>query len=161
MASLQSPWRAVLSVHLAARMVQRCCQGHADGLLFVPEHRTQPPLSSSLSSAHGLPAELIHHKQHTQKGVTNLSEPVVVVEWSYYSFRIIIVRSADLSDFSLIFVGEMCVFVSRPMKTCHFSSEKTITTQNWLLIFLCEKTHSETKSWKSSRILMEKLQQQR
>ena len=46
---------------------------------------------------------------------------VVVVEWLYYSKRIIIVRSADLSDFfSLIFVCKMCVFVSRPMKIVTF-----------------------------------------
>ena len=39
----------------------------------------------------------------------------------YYSKRIIIVRWADLSDFfSLIFVGIMCVFVSRPMKIVTF-----------------------------------------
>ena len=31
-------------------------------------------------------------------------------DWLYYSKRIIVVRSADLSEFfSLIFVGEMCV----------------------------------------------------
>ena len=42
---------------------------------------------------------------------------VVVVEWLYYSERIIIDERADLSElFSLIFVGKMCVFVSRPMK---------------------------------------------
>ena len=36
---------------------------------------------------------------------------VVVVEWLYYSKRIIIVRWADLSDFvSSIFVGK-CVFL--------------------------------------------------
>ena len=47
---------------------------------------------------------------------------VVVVEWLYYSKRIIIVRWADLSEFffSLIFVGKMCVFVSRPMKIVTF-----------------------------------------
>ena len=39
----------------------------------------------------------------------------------FYSKRIIILRSADLSDFvSLIFVGKMCVFVSRPMKFVTF-----------------------------------------
>ena len=39
----------------------------------------------------------------------------------FYSKRIIIVRSADLSDFfSLIFVGKMCVFVSRPMNIVTF-----------------------------------------
>ena len=46
---------------------------------------------------------------------------VVVVEWSYYSERIIIVRWADLSDFfSSIFVGKMCIFVSRTMKIVTF-----------------------------------------
>ena len=47
----------------------------------MPEHRTQPPLSSSLSRAHGLPVELIHHKQRAQKkgSPTCLSLVVVVV----------------------------------------------------------------------------------
>ena len=46
---------------------------------------------------------------------------VVAVEWLYYSERIIIVRWADLSDFfSFIFVGKMCVVVSRPMKIATF-----------------------------------------
>ena len=64
--------------------------------------------------------------------VTHLFEPgcggccvllcvVVFLEWLYYSKRIIIVRWADLSDFfSLIFVGKMCIFVSRPMKIVTF-----------------------------------------
>ena len=40
---------------------------------------------------------------------------------NYYK-RIIVVRRADLSEFcfSLIFVGKMCVFVSRPMKIVTF-----------------------------------------
>ena len=43
------------------------------------------------------------------------------VEWFLYSKGIIIVRWADLSDFfSFIFVGKMCVFVSRPMKIVIF-----------------------------------------
>ena len=46
--------------------------------------------------------------------------------------------------FSLIFVGKMCVFVSRPMKLSLFFG-KTITPQNGLLIFLWKETHSETK----------------
>ena len=49
----------------------------------------------------------------------------VVVGWLYYSKRIIIVRGADLSEFfSLIFVGKMCVFVSRPMKIVTFLKKK-------------------------------------
>ena len=82
---------------------------------------------------------------------------VVVVEWLYYSKRIIVVRWADLSDFfSLIFVNKMCVVVSRPMKIVTFL-RKNDYSQNGLLIFLGKETHSETKSWKSSRILMKKV----
>ena len=57
---------------------------------------------------------------------------------------------------SSIFVGKMCIFVSRPMKSVTFL-RKTVTTQNGLLIFLWKETHSETKSWKSSRILTKKV----
>ena len=49
---------------------------------------------------------------------------VVVVEWLYYSKRIIIVRWADLSIFSSIFVEKMCIFVSRPMKIVTFLRKK-------------------------------------
>ena len=46
----------------------------------------------------------------------------------YYSERIIIVRWADLSDFfSFIFVGKMCVFVSRPMKSVTFLRKNDYT----------------------------------
>ena len=41
--SLQCPWGALLCVHFV-RVVHHRCQGHADRLLFVLEHRTQPPL---------------------------------------------------------------------------------------------------------------------
>ena len=45
----------------------------------------------------------------------------------YHSQRIIIVRSADLSDFvSLIFVGKMCVFVSHPMKIVTFFGKRLL-----------------------------------
>ena len=44
----------------------------------------------------------------------------VCVWWLYYPQRTIIVRWADFSDFSLIFVGKMCVFVSRPIKIATF-----------------------------------------
>ena len=50
----------------------------------------------------------------------------VVVEWLYYSKRIIIVRLADLSDFSSIFVGKMCSFCFTSNENCHFSSEKRL-----------------------------------
>ena len=69
----------------------------------------------------------------------------VVVEWLYYSKRIIIVRWADLSDFfSSIFVGKMCIFVSSPMK---------IATFLWKNGY----HQTETKSWKSSMILTKKV----
>ena len=57
--------------------------------------------------------------------------------------------------FSLIFVGKMCVFVSRSMKIATFL-RKNGDFQNGLLIFFWKKTHSETKSWKSSRISTKK-----
>ena len=52
---------------------------------------------------------------------------VVVVEWLYYSKRIIFVRWADLSDFFVDFRRKMCVFVSRRMKIVTFLRKKTIT----------------------------------
>ena len=46
---------------------------------------------------------------------------LVVVEWLHYSKRIIISKRADFSEyFSLIFVGKMCVFISRPMNIVTF-----------------------------------------
>ena len=50
----------------------------------------------------------------------------------------------------------MCIFVSRPMKIVTFL-RKNDYSQNGLLIFLGKETHSETKSWKSSRILTNKV----
>ena len=81
---------------------------------------------------------------------------VVVVEWLYYSKRRIIVRWADLSDFFVDFRRKMCIFVSRPMNIVTFVW-KTVRPQNGLLIFLGKETHSETTSWKSSRILSKKV----
>ena len=49
----------------------------------------------------------------------------------------------------------MC-FCFTSNENCHFSSEKTVTSQNGLLIFHGKETHSETKSWKSLRILTKK-----
>ena len=79
---------------------------------------------------------------------------VVVVEWLYYSKRITLARRADLCEFFVRrFSSENVYFCFTSNENCHFSSEKTITPQNGLLIFLGKETHSETKSWKSSRIL--------
>ena len=72
--------------------------------------------------------------------------------WLYYSERIIIDERADLIDFSLIFVGKMCVFVSRPMKNVTFL-RKNADPPKRVIHFPGKETHSETKSWKSSRIL--------
>ena len=63
-----------------------------------------------------------------------------------------IVREADLSDFfPLILVGQKFVFVLRPMNIVTFLRKNDYSQR--LLIFLWKETHSETKSWKSSRIL--------
>ena len=96
---------------------------------------------------------------------------VVVVEWLYYSKRINIVRWADLSEFfSFIFVGKMCVFVSRPMKIVTFlrkndyPSKRVVdfprerdTFRNKIMEILedfDEKSYNNNgKPWKSSRIL--------
>ena len=61
-------------------VVESSCQGHADGLLLMPKHRAQPPLTTSPSSSRELPAELIHcwPRKNTEDNA-NLSEPVVVV----------------------------------------------------------------------------------
>ena len=49
------------------------------------------------------------------------SRHMVVVEWLYYSKRKIVDIKADLIDFvSLIFVGQMCVFVSRHLTIATF-----------------------------------------
>ena len=88
-----------------------------------------------------------------------------------YSKRIIIVRGADLSEFlSLIFVGKMCVFVSRPMKIASFL-RKNGETPKRVVDFPMERDtfrnkireivwdfneqsyNNNGKPWKSSRIL--------
>ena len=98
-------------------------------------------------------------------------KPRVVVEWLYYSKRIIIVRWADLSDFfSFIFVGKMCVFVFRPMKIVTFLRKNDYTPKR-VVDFPRERDTFRNKSmeivedfdkksynnngklWKSSRIL--------
>ena len=94
-----------------------------------------------------------------------------IVEWLYYSKRIIIVRWADLSVFfSFIFVGKMCVFVSRPMKIVtilrknDYSPKRVVdiplerdTFRNKIMEIVedfDEKSYNNNgKPWKSSRIL--------
>ena len=74
-----------------------------------------------------------------------------------YTKRNTIVGGADLSEFvSLIFVGKMCVCVSRPMKIVTFP-RKTVTPKMGLLMFFWTNTHSENKSWKSLRISLKKV----
>ena len=53
-------------------LVECSCQSHADGLLFVPEHRTQPPLTTSPcdSTSCGSLARLTHEKATRTKSVT-------------------------------------------------------------------------------------------
>ena len=82
----------------------------------------------------------------------------VVVEWLYYSKRIIVVRWADLSEFFFrSFSSEKCVFLFHVQRKLSLFFRKTVTPQNGLLIFLGKETHSETKSWKSSRNLTKKV----
>ena len=88
----------------------------------------------------------------------------------YYSKRIIIFRWADLSDFSSIVVGKMCIFVSRPMKIDTFSVEKRDppkrvvdfprerdTFRNKIIEIVEDfdenSYNNNSKPWKSSRIL--------
>ena len=67
---------------------------------------------------------------------------VLCVEWLYYSKRKIIVRGADLGEFSsLIFVGKMCVFVSRPMKIVTFLLGKTVRHPKRVVDFSSGKKH--------------------
>ena len=64
--------------------------------------------------------------QNRNQNIWPLSKSVV--QWLYYSERIKIVRWADLSVFfSFIFVGKMCVFVSRPMKIDTFLRKNDYT----------------------------------
>ena len=89
----------------------------------------------------------------------------------FYSKRIIIVRRTDLSEFfSLIFVGKMCVFVSRqtkivtfhrkndyhPKRVVEFPRERDTFRNKIMEIVedLNEKSYNNNgKPWKSSRIL--------
>ena len=95
----------------------------------------------------------------------------VVVEWLHYSKRIIVDKSADLSEFfSLIFVGRKCAFVSRPMKivtllrkngdhpkrVVEFPWERDTFRNKIMEIvedFDEESYYNNGKPWKSSRIL--------
>ena len=101
----------------------------------------------------------------------SLGKTPVVVKWLYYSKRTTTVRRADLSElFSLIFVGKMCVFVSRPMKFVTFLKkndyspkrvvdfpEERDTFRNKIMEIVedvDEKNYNTNgKPWKSSRIL--------
>ena len=70
--------------------------------------------------------------------------------------RIIMLDGLTLAIVSSVFVGKNVYFCFTSNENCHFSSEKRLL-QNGLLIFLGKETHSETKSWKSSRILTKKV----
>ena len=59
-----------------------------------------------------------------------------------FSTRIIIVGGLTLANVSLIFVGKMCVFVSRPMKNVPLL-RKNGDLPKRVVDFLMENTHSE------------------
>ena len=109
---------------------------------------------------------------HTEKADTCLDIMLcVVVEWSYYSKRIIIDKRADLTDFlSSSFVGKMCIFVSRPMKNVTFIRKngdhpkrvvdfplERDTFRNKIMEIVKDfdeqSYNNNGKPWKSSRIL--------
>ena len=99
-------------------------------------------------------AEATHEKMGTLQGKWLV---LFVVEWLYYTKRIIIFKGADLSEcFQLIFVCKMSVFVSRPMKIVTFPLENG-DLPKLVVDFPRKETHSETKSWKSLRILTKKV----
>ena len=63
-----------------------------------------------------------------------------VVEWLYYSKRIIIVRWADLSDlFFVDFRWKNVYFCFTSNENCHFSSEKRLPPQNGVVDFPRER----------------------
>ena len=110
--------------------------------------------TSLCSSRNGLLAEVHTTTGDAKKGTLGTDGfVVVVVEWLFYSNRTTIDKSADLGDVFVDFSsGKMCICFTSD-ENCHCSSEKTVRPQNGLFIFLRKETHSETKSWKSSRIL--------
>ena len=133
-------------------------KGNGDAHLCIPQVCTEAPLpppssgSRCVCSSCSRQHEVFNTKGHRQRATLEAKTCCCCCCMVHYSERIII-RGADLSDFvSLIVVGKMCVFVSRPMKIVTFLW-KNAHTQNGLLIFFGKETHSQTKSWKSSRIL--------
>ena len=162
-------------------MVRKLGKGHCDAQAFVAKELPEP----SLPPSHGGSKSAVDSHVRQQKAVLTVRTQkqrgelagkrlvlfFVVVEWLYYSKRIIIVRWADLSDFfSLIFVGKMCVFVSRPMKIVTFLRKNAYlpkrvvdfprerdTFRNKIIEIVedvDEKSYNNNgKSWKSSRIL--------
>ena len=93
-------------------------KGHLDAHLCIPQVCTEASLSSPprgtrrVCSSFSRPHE-VSQKSRAKKGKLSSGNClyVVVVEWLYYSQRIIIVGWADLSGivFSFIFVCKMCV----------------------------------------------------
>ena len=77
--------RVLLQLHLLLRtstVVECSCQSLADGLLLVPEHRTQPPLTSTPScTSWWSPARVSHHCATQRNEVrANLSELMILVD---------------------------------------------------------------------------------
>ena len=133
------------------RTVIRSCRSHERSRRSLL-HRVEPTSRSAMRK----PTVKVLEIWLTTKEYTR-AKTLVVVEWLHYSKRIIIDKGADLSELcSLIFVGKMCVLFHVQCE-CPLFFGKTVTSQNGLLIFLTKETHSETKSWKSSRMSAEKV----
>ena len=90
-----------------------------------------------------------------------LVDVVSVDEWNLLKEYFLLWRLTLAKMFSLLFVFKMCVFCFHAQRKLSLFLEKNADTPNWVDDFLLEKTHSENKSWLSSRISSKKLHQQR
>ena len=97
-------------------------------------------LLASPSGANRTGTKPLHHDTVAGPRRSVVLVVVVVVD----SKRIIIVRGTDLNKKNRLFSSVQCVFCFTSNENCHFSSEKTVTFQNGLLIFF-GKTHITKK----------------
>ena len=103
-------------------------KGHCDGRPLMPQHEAEPSLpppprcrgaSVASNESHRHP---LAHKSSLQKCSTCLVETPVVVGFLLDGLTLAIF-------FSFIFVGKMCVFVSRRMKIVTFLLKNGETAQ--------------------------------
>ena len=109
-------------------MVLERGQGHADGLLFVPKHRTQPPLSPppSGTTISGQPAGHIHCCNSQKKRSRALFEPgccVVVV----VAVAVVVVVFNDTST-------RVYVHIAQLIGTPSSRTSRVVITQSFVVI---------------------------